>query len=50
MQAAYGPTYPAMDKLANRSATHSKSNDPSVPYGSWDLDAYDSLVECLCSR
>jgi hypothetical protein len=50
MQAAYGPGYPAMDKLANRSATHSESDDLSVPYGSWDLDAYDSLVECLCSR
>ena len=50
MQAAYGKTYPPMDKLANRLATHNESNDSSVPYGSWDLDAYDSLVECLCSR
>jgi hypothetical protein len=50
MQAAYGESYPPMDKLANRLATHSKSNDSSVPYGAWNLDAYDSLVECLCSR
>ena len=50
IEAAYGSAYPQMDKLANRLATHNKSNGASVPYGSYDLVAFDNLVECLCFR